>query len=141
VVGEEGDPATSMTFFDEALRLRSPPSPRPATTEATPGWCWAISDGALDDCQTGDVRGDGRGRAADDAAGPVDHPHRRGDVGEGWDDYEARLAPTVCRRHPFHDRRAPCWTPDSDLTGKALLLMGEQGLGDEVMFANRDTRS
>ncbi len=30
----------------------------------------------------------------------------------------------------------PLWTPDQPLEGLRLLLVGEQGLGDEIMFAN-----
>src|SRR5262249_29392717 len=31
---------------------------------------------------------------------------------------------------------APRWTPGADLAGKTFLVCGEQGLGDEVLFAN-----
>jgi hypothetical protein len=31
---------------------------------------------------------------------------------------------------------APRWTPGADLAGKTIALMGEQGLGDEILFAN-----
>lgn len=58
-----------------------------------------------------------------------------GRLAEGWDAYEARLEPDYAE--PIHfliDR--PRWTPDTDIEGKRLLLIGEQGLGDEILFAN-----
>lgn len=61
----------------------------------------------------------------------------RGDLVKGWDDYAARLSPHAGKPVRFDFPGAP-WTfdDDSDLTGKRLLLVAEQGLGDEVMFAN-----
>jgi hypothetical protein len=58
-----------------------------------------------------------------------------GRLREGWDAYEARLS------HHYADATLyaaewPAWTPDVELTGKTLLVFAEQGLGDEVLFAN-----
>jgi len=58
-----------------------------------------------------------------------------GRVQEAWEDYEARLHPQ------FHDvtrfvLNKPRWEPGAELAGKRLLVIGEQGLGDEVLFAN-----
>lgn len=58
-----------------------------------------------------------------------------GRVGEGWDVYESRLHPA----HPDVTHfaiEAPRWTPGAGLAGKSLLVVGEQGLGDEILFAN-----
>jgi len=58
-----------------------------------------------------------------------------GRTGEGWDEYESRL-------HPHHPDstvfvlNVADWKPGADLAGKSLLVVGEQGLGDEVLFAN-----
>lgn len=58
-----------------------------------------------------------------------------GDLEAGWDAYEERLHPHYTDvTHFVCD--APAWTPDTDLKGKRLLLLGEQGLGDEVLFSN-----
>ncbi|MFI4936859.1 MAG: flagellar protein FlbA, partial [Caulobacterales bacterium] len=58
-----------------------------------------------------------------------------GRIGEGWDDYEARLAPLFAGATIFLVD-LPAWTPETSIEGKTLLVMGEQGLGDEVLFAN-----
>jgi tetratricopeptide (TPR) repeat protein len=51
----------------------------------------------------------------------------------GWDDYEARQLV----RSNFNARGFPCpgWDGES-LRGKTVLVHGEQGLGDEIMFAS-----
>lgn len=57
----------------------------------------------------------------------------QGNFAEGWPLYEARL-----RRELESPRRAyafPDWD-GSPLDGHALLIMAEQGLGDEIMFAS-----
>ncbi|MGH6970026.1 MAG: flagellar protein FlbA, partial [Caulobacteraceae bacterium] len=59
----------------------------------------------------------------------------QGRIAAGWEDYEARLAPLFADSTVFLVD-APRWTPEADLGGKTLLVMGEQGLGDEVLFAN-----
>jgi hypothetical protein len=58
-----------------------------------------------------------------------------GNLGEGWDAYETRFARDLPRPVAF---KAPGrrWTPDAPLEGRRLLAIGEQGLGDELMFAN-----
>jgi len=56
-------------------------------------------------------------------------------LGEGWDDYEARLSPQFDDVTYFQIDR-PKWKPGADLTGKTLLVIAEQGLGDEILFAN-----
>lgn len=55
-----------------------------------------------------------------------------GDFGRGWDDYAARFetAETPRRGFPF-----PEWRGEP-LTGKPVLVYAEQGIGDEIMFAN-----
>jgi tetratricopeptide (TPR) repeat protein len=58
-----------------------------------------------------------------------------GELGAGWDAYEARLEPHYADvTHFMMDR--PSWTPETPLEGQRVLLIGEQGLGDEILFAN-----
>lgn len=58
-----------------------------------------------------------------------------GRLAEGWDDYEARIHPQFADTTVFLIDR-PRWEPGADLAGKSLLIVGEQGLGDEILFAN-----
>lgn len=57
-----------------------------------------------------------------------------GDLAQGWADYEARNDPNwpgFIRNLRTED----VWRPGMTLWGRRLLVVGEQGLGDEVMFA------
>jgi len=134
VIGEEGDPATSTTFFDEALRL-DPLFAKARYNRGNARLSRGDRQGALEDCET----------AMEAAMAPDERLMMElarstilmalGRVGEGWDAYEARLQPAFADvTHYLIDR--PKWTPDSELAGRTLLVIGEQGLGDEVMFAN-----
>lgn len=59
----------------------------------------------------------------------------RSELPEGWTYYDARLEPTYAEPIHFVVNR-PRWTPDTDIAGRHLMLFGEQGLGDEILFAN-----
>lgn len=58
-----------------------------------------------------------------------------GRIGEGWDVYESRLHSAHPDVTHFLIDVEP-WTPGASLEGRSLLVVGEQGLGDEVLFAN-----
>jgi tetratricopeptide (TPR) repeat protein len=57
---------------------------------------------------------------------------KRGDFASGWADYEARHASPTALRRPFS---FPTWD-GAPLAGGRLLVYGEQGLGDQLMFAS-----
>jgi tetratricopeptide (TPR) repeat protein len=59
-----------------------------------------------------------------------------GELEEGWALYERRLHPLYKKRVEFAIQR-PYWSgaDPSEVRGKRLLLVGEQGLGDEIMHA------
>ncbi|WP_395670711.1 tetratricopeptide repeat protein [Phenylobacterium sp.] len=134
VVAEKGDFENARVFFEEALRL----DPGFAKARYNLGnSLLALGDpaGALEACE-----------AALAQTKPEDERQMmrlarstiliaNGRIGEGWDSYEARLHPQYAQVTHFAVK-APRWTPGEDLAGKRLLVLGEQGLGDEVLFAN-----
>ncbi len=136
VLVSRGDGAAALTFFDEALRLR------PDYGKAYHNRAFARLDlgdvaGALEDCDAAL-----RCEASSDVTDLATMRFTRatvllalGRVREGWEAYEARLSPDLMSVATFVVDR-PRWAPGESLAGKRLLVCGEQGLGDEVLFAN-----
>lgn len=134
VLYEQGDMGQAMTFLDEAIRV-------------DPAFAKALYNRANTRLSIGDTAG-----AVDDvdAAIPLVQPGgdlsmmrlarstmlvAAGELGRGWDAYEERLSPTYADvTHYAVDR--PRWSPEHDLRGRTLLVIGEQGLGDEILFAS-----
>jgi tetratricopeptide (TPR) repeat protein len=56
----------------------------------------------------------------------------QGDFARGWDDYDLRLDSLEV---PARMSGVPRWQGE-DFTGRVVLVYGEQGLGDEIMFAS-----
>lgn len=57
-----------------------------------------------------------------------------GRLQDAWSDYDERLNPAFAQATHFAIP-APSWDGE-DLAGRRLLVVGEQGLGDEIMFAS-----
>lgn len=134
VLAEQGDYATAEVFFREAVRL-----------DATFGKALynlgnaRLSQGDADEALT--LCEDALGRQVTDDERQMMRLSLStilialGRIGEGWDAYESRLHPA----HPDVTHflvDVEGWAPGADLAGKSLLVVGEQGLGDEVLFAN-----
>ncbi len=133
VLQQQGESRLALTFFEEAARL----APDLAVALFNRGGA-RMDLGELD-----------KARADFDAALPLaGEPHERamiafsratvrltqGDLETGWPLYEARLAPELPGAAVF-DTPGARWTPDTPLEGRRLLVVAEQGLGDEMMFA------
>lgn len=58
---------------------------------------------------------------------------RLGDLDQGWREYQARNDASLSGAAHF-DLPGRRWSPGHPLKGLDLLIVGEQGLGDEVMF-------
>lgn len=133
VLCNTGDAEGSIVFFDEALRLE------PRYSKAWHNRAFAKSDmgdiqGALNDIDQALQRPDS---AADEAIMRFARSTMSlslGRIAEGWKEYEARFSPDLMEAPNFHIPGTP-WAGE-DLKGKSLLVCTEQGLGDEVMFAN-----
>lgn len=134
IVTEQGDLEAAQTFFDEALRLQ-PNFPKAQYNRGNVRLSLGRPEEALTDCDIA-------------LAGTLAQDERQmmrlsrstilmelGRTAEGWEDYEARLHPQFADFTQIQAPGAP-WRPNADLAGRALLVFGEQGLGDEVMFAN-----
>jgi tetratricopeptide (TPR) repeat protein len=134
VVSEQADFRTAILFYDEALRL-DPNFAQARYNRGNARLEGGDGDGALEDCEAAIALA----RAEDDRAmmqlARSTIKISLGRIGEGWDDYEARLNRHFAASTVFAVER-PLWTPETPIAGKTLLVMGEQGLGDEVLFAN-----
>jgi tetratricopeptide (TPR) repeat protein len=134
VLTEQGDADVGASLFEEALRL----DPRLAAARynlANARLALGDARSALEEVET----------ALSGAASELERARMRfarstillaaGRIAEGWDAYASRLD----ANHPdapFYLINRPGWTRKADLEGRTLLLIGEQGLGDEVLFAN-----
>lgn len=133
VLSDQGDMATALTFFEEALR-HDPAFAKARYNRANARQPLGDALGALEDL---------------DAALPgAENPYERammgmaramllmtlGRIPEGFEAYEVRLDPQL----PDAMRvavDAPRWAPRTlDIAGKRLLIVGEQGIADEMVF-------
>lgn len=134
VMMESGQIGEAKTFYEEALRLNEKygrayhniahlinhTGPRGAATEYYETALSLTPEGSPDYVEVLHGR----------AISKID----TGDLANGWKEYEVRHAPGF-RGSTLYAFREPMWQ-GGDLAGKRLLLMAEQGIGDEIMFSN-----
>lgn len=134
VMMEKTDFANALLFYQQALEIE----PELARAYHNIGYCKATQGdqiGALESIE----RAIGMNKLAPHELAESQHARAvsliaLGRLDEAWDAYE-------CRNNPRYNGATcfsiPCpkWNGEP-LTGKRLLLVGEQGLGDEVMFMN-----
>jgi tetratricopeptide (TPR) repeat protein len=140
IVNAQGDSAAALIYFDEALRLvphfaaarynRAGVLMDQGQTLAALTECeaaLAIAEASPDGGKLGDMAMMRLGRAMMLLS--------LGRLAEGWPIYEARLDPALPDSPTFE---IPCsrLSADEPLADLNLLTMGEQGLGDEVLFAS-----
>jgi len=133
VLSEQGDLDSALTFFDEALRC-DPGFAKTRYNRANTLLSQGDAETALAECELAMTAAETPSDLAMMKLARSSMLFCLGRIGEGWDAYQVRLDKDFAGVTNFMVER-PRWTPDSDLTGKRLLVVGEQGLGDEVSFA------
>jgi len=133
VLAEEGRADESLVFYNEAARLE----PNFARAYHNLGYAYQHL-GQLEEALAS------YDRALEFAVDPAERretSHSRsicligsGRLEDGWREYEIRNDQRF-RAYFHHIIEAPKWAGE-DLNGKKVLMVGEQGLGDEFMFAN-----
>jgi cytochrome c-type biogenesis protein CcmH/NrfG len=137
VLVQQGEADKALVFLEEALRLQ-------------PGFGRALYYRANARADLGDPRGavadyDAALSAADLPDGDRERVRfalalsllSLGELEAGWEAYRARLSPMAANPVAFDIAAEPlAFDPGDGIEGKSLLLMAEQGLGDEIMFAN-----
>ncbi|MGV3577535.1 tetratricopeptide repeat protein [Brevundimonas sp.] len=133
VLSDQGQMKESLTFFDEALRI-DPAFAKARYNRANALQPLGQAEQALDDLD----------EALKGADSPYEHAMMRmaramtlmgmGRLKEGFQAYEVRLDPEMPEAmHVVVD--APRWDPETEsLAGKRLLVVGEQGIADEMVF-------
>ncbi|WP_156389431.1 tetratricopeptide repeat protein [Brevundimonas sp. Root1423] len=135
VMSDQGDMATALTFFEESLR-HDPAFAKARYNRANARQPLGDALGAMEDLEA----------ALPGAEGPFEQAMMKmaralllitlGRIDEGFEAYEVRLdfhLPEAMRMAV----KAPRWDPKAeDVRGKRLLIVGEQGIADEMVFGS-----
>ncbi|HEY3951444.1 tetratricopeptide repeat protein [Phenylobacterium sp.] len=131
---QDSQPAAAITFLDEAARL-DPRYAQAVYNRGSARFDLGDLEAAAKDFATARKLAKKPEHAAmiDFAAATL--ALARGELAAGWAGYETRLS-----RHwadaPVFEAPGRRWLPGAPLAGRHLLAVAEQGLGDEIMFAN-----
>jgi tetratricopeptide (TPR) repeat protein len=133
VLAENGRVEESLVFYHEAIRL----DPDFSRLYHNAGYAFSHL-GRLDEAL--EAYNEALARAVDPGE-QMEGKHSRsiclmgmGRIAEGFDEFEIRNDQRF-RAYVHHMTKAPLWKGEP-LDGKRILIAGEQGLGDEFMFAN-----
>lgn len=127
-------PDVAQTFFDEAIRL----DPRSAVAHYNRGGArFDLADlvGARADFDRAAALAKKPADAAMIAFARATLSLAEGDLAGGWDAYEARFHRDYAQAVLF-EAPGQRWRPGDELEGRRVLVVAEQGLGDELMLAN-----
>lgn len=136
VIAESGDPAGAVVFYEEALRLK-PDFARAHNNLA------AVYE-LIGEPAQGVVHFQAALRNPQDALDRATMKHglslcllASGRLEEGWKAQQVRLDPDNVQATLFA-MHCPRWESldPAELVGKKLVVVGEQGLGDEILFLN-----
>ncbi len=132
VMSDQGDMATALTFFEEALRL-DPGFSKARYNRANVRQPLGDEAGALEDLEAAAEGAESAYERAMMAMARAMLLLGMGRVKEGFEAYEVRLSPDLPESmRPVLE--APRWDGVSSLEGKRLLVLGEQGIADEMVF-------
>lgn len=129
---QQGDATLAMTFLGEAIRL-DPKLASALYNRAGVNFDLGHLDAAADDYAAARKAAKRPDEAASIDFAAATLALASGRLDEGWDAYEVRFSKAWPRSVAFEapGRR---WTPETALEGKRLLVLAEQGVGDELMF-------
>ncbi|CAN7522693.1 tetratricopeptide repeat protein [Phenylobacterium sp. LjRoot219] len=129
-----GRAADALTFFDEAIRL-DPKLPGPLYNRGLALCDLSRLREAEDDFQAACKLTRKASERATIEFSLATLVLARGDLAAGWALYERRLSPDWPKSVAFQGlgRRL---APADSLSGRSILVLAEQGVGDEIMFAN-----
>jgi Flp pilus assembly protein TadD len=136
VLMDQGDPEQARIFYEECLRL-APGSSRALNNLANVcGLLGDVEDAVelYDKALVDPVNDNERATIEHSRAMALLCSAR---IQEGWDAYQVRLD-TANPQATFFVMKSPHWDGAdlSQVRGKKLLVVGEQGLGDEILFMN-----
>jgi tetratricopeptide (TPR) repeat protein len=134
VLTEQGELEQAITFYDEALRIE-PGFAKARYNRGNSRLHLGDPNGGLVDCEEALKLVTLESEAAMMKLSRSTILLAAGRIGEGWDAYDIRLDPAFGDATSYLIK-APAWTPETDVAGKQVVVFGEQGLGDEVLFAN-----
>lgn len=134
VLTDQGEFDGAFTFFNEALRLNEGYA-KARYNRALAKLSMGDPQDALADCDEAL-----KGRMSEHEQAVMNLARAtmliaQGRLEEGWDAYQARLSHHASDPLSFLID-APEWAPRTQIEGRTLLVFGEQGLGDEVLFAS-----